>query len=153
MIAATSVTIDNRSAERWDRAAERFETEVINGLDFVAREATAQLVATSAFNNRSGALRASFEPYATLMLGSRQPERVIGTRVPYAKFLEYGTKSARGRAAAEFIASGFRASRSVRRAANSWRIAPRHFVADARKLIEQVLPKVMKQALKEATRA
>jgi len=132
------------------RIADRMDTEVSIALDAVAAYGVKSMLETTNFNDRTGHLRGSFSRYGSGMATAE--ERVIGTDVPYGFFLEFGTKSASSRAAHSHIAAGYKASRSVKRAAGQWRIYPRHFVGDARTEVASMLRTEIADALTRATR-
>lgn len=94
-----------------DGLVERVELAVSNALDRVQAAGVQSLVGTTGFVDRTGDLRASFSVYGSDSVGAIDGARVLGTAVPYAGFLEYGTRY----------------------------ISPRHFVGDAREVVVDML--------------
>lgn len=101
------------------RMAARFEREVDRAMDVVSEVGLRSLKRTTRFQDRTGNLRASF----FRMAGSSFGERVISAGMPYAFFLEFGTRT----------------------------ITPRPFMNDAREVVAMAIPIAMEDAVRRAT--
>jgi hypothetical protein len=145
----------DKLVERMQAARAKLPREIDKELDALAWEAVEDLKRTDSFEDRSGTLRRRF----TFVQPGQYRRRIVAgdPAVPYAKFLERGTRSSAASWRAQLAiglrrAVGFSVDKSLRKQAGSWRIRPRRFFEHARSVVRRRLKAAMLRAVGNALR-